>query len=528
MYDDFVRMSVSVSDLSSASGLAYRSRRVWADAGAVRYLFEISLLAGLYYGSAKLGYALEFAGPVAAIVWLPVGVGISYLGLRGLRFWPGMLIGDLLANDYRALPIGSALGQTVGNVLEVLLAAFVLRRLARHVDLLGSVSGIAQMIAPLAVATTVSATIGSFSLRLGGVVSTAAIPTVWRTWWLGDACGALVVVPLALAWALPLRPMPKRRLIEALLMVAWVAALSEVASTSPSSLVYLVFPGLIWAALRFGARGATLATLVVVGFTIWNTRHLSGPFHYHSITRTVLSTQLFIAVTAISALCLAAVVSEREAYAERLWESRARMLRVADAERQRIERNLHDGAQQRLLALAIHLRLAAERAAEAPGEVGHLIVDAEGELQQAFYELRELSQGIHPTVLTDLGLASAIRSVAARSVQPITLVELPGTRVDGTAEGIAYFVFMEAVANAQKYAGASEICVRVTAADHALRIEVGDNGDGGAAEEDGSGLRGLRDRVEDFGGAFSLVSTRGSGTTVVALLPLEPTVTETA
>jgi signal transduction histidine kinase len=513
--------SVSVSaDVRHRPWNAYRSPRMWIEAGFAHYALEVGLLAGLYYGAAKLGYALDFAGPVAAIVWLPVGVGISFLYLRGLQFWPGMLIGDLLANNYTALPIGSALGQTVGNVLEVTLAAFVLRRLGRRVDLLGSVTGVAQMLLPLAVATTVSATIGAFSLRLGGVVTTHAIPTVWRTWWLGDACGAFVVVPLALAWARPLQPGPRRRYAEAALMLAAVAGLAELSSRSPRSLVYLVFPGLIWAALRFGQRGATLAVLIVVGFTIWNTTHLDGPFHYHSITRTVLSTQLFLTVAAISALYLAAVVSERETYAERLGASRARMLRAADAERRRIERNLHDGAQQRLLALAVHLRLAAERVESAPDDATQLIEAAEGELQVAFDELRELSQGIHPTVLTDLGLATAIRSVAARSIQPIALLELPASRVDGTAEGIAYFVFTEAVTNAQKHASASTIGVRAWVADGTLRIEVSDDGEGGAAERSGSGLSGLRDRVEDYGGTFSVDSVAGRGTRVSAQLPL--------
>jgi signal transduction histidine kinase len=516
----FLAVSVRISDVTAGSRGASRSPRLRLEAGAGRYASEITLLAALYYGSAKIGYALNFAGPVAAIVWLPVGVGSAYLYLRGLRFWPGVLVGDLLANDYGALPIGSALGQTAGNVLEVLVAAYLLRRLGRRVDLLGSVKGVAWMLFPFAAATTVSASVGSISLRLGGVVTTHSIPTVWRTWWLGDACGALVVVPLVLAWAQPLHPTMRRRYLEAALMIVSVAGLSALATASPHSLVYLAFPGLIWAALRFGQRGATLSVLIVVGFAIWNTTHLNGPFHFHSITRTVLSTQLFIAVAAISSLYLAAVVSEREAYAERLGDSRARMLRAADAERQRIERNLHDGAQQRLLALAVHLRLAAERAEQAPQEAVRLIADAEGELQVAFDELRELSQGIHPTVLTDLGLATAIRSIAARSVQPITLLELPATRVDSTAEGIAYFVFMEAVTNAQKYASATAIRVRANVSDHTLRIEVTDDGVGGATELAGSGLRGLRDRVEDIGGTFSVESTPPNGTRVAAALPL--------
>jgi signal transduction histidine kinase len=490
-------------------------------AGRVQYTLELALLAALYYGAAKLGFAFNFAGPVAAIVWLPAGVGIAYLYLRGLAFWPGMLIGDLLANDYSTIPIASDLGQTAGNVLEVVLAAWLLRRLNRDGDLLYRVKGVLRVLLPVAVATTISATIGSLSLWLGDVVKDDAL-TVWRTWWLGDACGALVIVPFAVAWTRPARHvMTRRRWIEAGLMVATTALSTELATRSNSPITYLVFPGLIWAGLRFGQRGATLAVLIVVGVTVRNTTHLEGPFYFDDITRSVLTTQLFIAVTALSALCIAAVVSEREEFAERLGESRAQLFKAADSERQRIERNLHDGAQQRLLALGIHLRLAVEEVQRRPERSAALIEEAEAELQVAFDELRELSQGIHPTVLTDLGLADAIRSVAARSTQSITLRELPSRRVDATAEAAGYFVFVEAVTNAQKYARATSIDVRVRATSHTLSIDIVDNGVGGASETQGTGLRGLRNRVESAGGRFEIDSRRGIGTRVHAEIPLD-------
>lgn len=488
----------------------------------LQYTLEIALLATLYYGAAKLGYTVNFSGPVAAIVWLPAGVGIAYLYLRGLSLWPGVLVGDLLANDYSALPIGSALGQTVGNVLEVVLAAWLLRRLDRDGDLLDSVRGVLRVLGPIAAGTMISASIGALSLWLGDVVTVNAVATVWRTWWLGDACGALVIVPLAVAWTGPMRHVvPRRRWLEAGLMLATTAALTELATRSDIPLAYLVFPGLIWAGLRFGQRGATLAVLIVVGVTVENTRHLLGPFYFHDITRSVLTTQLFIAVTAISALCIAAVVSEREEFAERLGESRAQLFKAADSERQRIERNLHDGAQQRLLALGVHLRLAVEEARRHPERSAAMIEEAEEELQAAFDELRELSQGIHPTVLTDLGLADAIRSVAARSTQSITLRELPVRRVDSAVEATGYFVFVEAVTNAQKYARATSIDVRARATSRDLSIEIVDNGIGGASETNGTGLRGLRDRVETIGGRFGIESRPGIGTRVHARIPLD-------
>jgi len=108
----------------------------------VRYLFGLLLLVALYSGVAQIGYALRFAGPVAAIVWLPVGVGIAFLYFGGLQFWPAVVAGDLLANDYGTLPLGSAFGQTCGNLLEVVVATVLLRRLVPRGDPLGTVSGL--------------------------------------------------------------------------------------------------------------------------------------------------------------------------------------------------------------------------------------------------------------------------------------------------------------------------------------------------------------------------------------------------
>src|SRR3954470_10636893 len=124
-----------------------------------RYVAGVAVLAAVYYGAAKIGYELEFSGPVAAIVWLPAGVAIACLYLGGLRFWPGVLIGDLLANDYTALPFGSALGQTTGNLLEVVVAVVLLRRFAPRDSPLDSVKGLGRMVAAIAVGTALSATI---------------------------------------------------------------------------------------------------------------------------------------------------------------------------------------------------------------------------------------------------------------------------------------------------------------------------------------------------------------------------------
>ena len=303
-------------------------------------------------------------------------------------------------------------------------------------------------------------------------------------------------------------------------MLATTGALTAVAFSSPKALEYLAFPGLIWAGLRFGQRGATLALALVTGVAIWNVRNADGPFHFHSITHSILSTQLFIAVATVTALCVAAVVSERERFAYGLEESQTALVRAADSERHRIERDLHDGAQQRLVALLIRLRVAEDQLPQEPGRAAQVLADAETELKIALEELRELAHGTHPALLTDLGLAAAIRSTAARAGQRIRLVELPTASVDAGPEATAYYVFLEAVTNAQKHAPHAMVSVRVHTTRHALTIEVSDDGPGGADESSGGGLNGLRERVEAAGGTFRLQSSEGKGTMLTAVLPL--------
>jgi len=510
------------------SELVYRESadRPWLERlphSPARYAAGVLALAGLYYAGAKTGYLLEFSGPVAAIVWLPVGVGIAFLYLGGVAYWPGVLIGDLLANDYSVLPLGSALGQTCGNVLEVVIATLLLRRLVRHGSPLESVRGVGMIAVSVAAGAAVSATVGATSLLSGSVIGFGELPTVWRTWWLGDASGALLVVPLALAWYAPLpKGWRSARRLEAGALLLAVVALVEFATRSTTPIAYVVFPALIWAALRFGQRGATLAVAVTAVFTVWNVTHYGGAFHFTSITRSVLATQLFIAVATLTTLSLAAAVAERERFAMRLGASRLRLISASDNARRRIEHDLHDGAQLRLTWLAQRLHDSAGIARGEPNRAAELLEEAENELQLAIDELRELAHGIHPAVLVDLGFAEAVKSLRLRSSIPVELVELPYDRLDPAAEAVGYYVVAEAIANAQKHSGASTIAVRATAARGVLRLEIADDGVGGAVERSGSGLEGLRDRAEASGGNLELLSPPGGGTRISAEIPASP------
>ena len=485
-----------------------------------RSLAAATALAAAYYASAKIGYQLEFAGAVAAIVWLPVGVGISFLYLGGLQLWPGVVVGDLLANNYSTLPIGSALGQTAGNTLEVVVGAMVIRRIARRGGPLDSVGNVVLVVLGLAAATAISATVGTLSSLAGNVIATHQFASVWRTWWLGDTCGALLIVPLAIAWwRQPLLPGTRERQIEGAVGLAAALGLTALGLSTSTPVAYLAFPGLLWAALRFGQRGATLSVALVSVMVVWQTLHHNGPFRYHSLTRSLLSTQLFIFVAALSALCLAAVVSERERVAGRLRESRARLLFASDNERRRLERNLHDGAQQRLIALSFRLEeISREVPRPAPSALA-LLGKADTELQLAIDELRELAHGLHPAAVATFGLWSAINDIAARSPIPIDRTGVSAERFSDDVEATAYYVVAEAVTNAQRHARAKAITIRARRVGTTLRIEVRDDG-AGEAREDGSGLQGLRDRVEAAGGSFRLESPPRGGTLVAAAIPV--------
>jgi signal transduction histidine kinase len=483
-------------------------------AEALRWVLGVATLAAAYYAAAQIGYTLKFTGAVAAIVWLPVGVGISFLYLAGTSFWPGVLIGDLFANQYQQLPVGAAIGQSVGNVLEVVVATVLLRRLTRGGPPLGSVRGVCGTLAAIFAGTAVSATIGPLSLRLGGVLTTDALTHVWRTWWLGDTAGALIVVPLALAWSQPFGPrLRRRRILEGALMLATVVVLSDLALRSDRPLSYAVFPALIWGALRFGPRGGTLAVAVAAAFTLWKTAHHAGPFIVSSMQRSTTSTQLYVCAAVLSTLFLAAVVSEREAFARGLAESRVRLVGAADRERRRLEHNLHEGARMTLTMLAAQLATA-RRQDDSPE-----LAEAEAMTLTALDQLRELAHGLHPTVLTDLGLADAIRSLADESAVPVRLAELPAVRVDDASEAAAYHVVAEALANAVRHAGPATVTVRVGRRGDRLEVEVVDDGVGGADLRPGSGLQSVRDRVEAASGTFALRSDPGRGTRVRATVP---------
>ena len=201
-------------------------------------------------------------------------------------------------------------------------------------------------------------------------------------------------------------------------------------------------------------------------------------------------------------------------------ESASRILAAADRERRRLERDLHDGAQQRLVSLSMRLRVLGMRLA--PGsEVERLLATAQDELAASLQELRELARGLHPAVLSEHGLRSALESLALRAPLPVELSVALDDRPPAAVEVAAYYLVSEALTNIAKYADADTATVRVTRRDAELVVEVADDGVGGADPADGSGLRGLADRIEALDGRLDVWSAPARGTTVRAEIPLQ-------
>ncbi|MDH6125267.1 sensor histidine kinase [Kitasatospora sp. GP82] len=206
---------------------------------------------------------------------------------------------------------------------------------------------------------------------------------------------------------------------------------------------------------------------------------------------------------------------------EDLAESRAGVVDAADAERRRIERDLHDGAQQRLVSLAMNLGLARRTLKGIPPEAMQVIVEAHQEAQAAIAELRDLVRGLHPVVLEDRGLDAALSGIAARAPVPVRLtVDLPN-RIDPTVEAVAYFTVSEALANVAKHARASRVDLSVCQQSGRLRIVITDDGVGGADPSRGTGLIGLRKRAASVDGTLAITSPVGGPTNITVELPCE-------
>lgn len=280
-----------------------------------RYAAELLVLAALYVAAARIGLAIDAVAGFATLVWAPSGIALTALLLRGYRLWPGIALGALVANTLTGAPLLTALGIATGNTLEALLGTYALLRISGFRTSLDRVRDVLGLIVLAgALSTMVSATIGVTSLYLGGIVSPADLGRAWRAWWVGDLIGDLLVAPALLVWARSSRERPpSRRWLEIGVLAASVMVISALIfgrtpTARPDSFqqAYLIFPLLIWAALRFGQRGAATTAIVVSLVAVWGTANGHGPFVQPVLYESLFALQTFMGVTAATFLVLGA------------------------------------------------------------------------------------------------------------------------------------------------------------------------------------------------------------------------------
>ena len=495
------------------------------------YLLGVLALAAAYYAAAKVGQTLRYTASVSAI-WPPAGVGIAALYLWGLRWWPGVLLGELIVNAelLGVLPTGSLIGQQAGNMAEIVFGAVLLARLVGPRAALDRVDQVAGVFATAALAAGISATIGTASMLAGGAIEPGEALTFWRTWCLGDSSGILVVVAVALAWSHEPRMAWRRlRTVDGVLMVSAVVVLGVIAVTVVDPVTYAVFPALIWAAFRFGPPGAALAVAITAALAIGITAADLGPFSKQAIDHRTIGTQLYIAVAALTTLILAAVVAERARSAAALTAAKLREGEQAVEERRRIARDLHDSVSQALFSTILHTRRAQRAVAEdgesdalshSLGAIAELTRDAQSEMRALIAQL-----GRDPL---DGGLVAALsRLVAETSDRDGIAVRLAAPEDDpalpGCAQAHLFAIAREGLANAVKHGGMDAVDIRLRASLGNVILEVIDDGAGFdpmTLRPGHFGLDSMRSRAAEIGGRLTITSGSGRGTVVRVVVPI--------
>ncbi|HEV7838410.1 MAG TPA: MASE1 domain-containing protein, partial [Gemmatimonadaceae bacterium] len=287
-----------------------------------RYTLATVALAIVYVIAARAGLMMDAVGGFATLVWPPSGLALAALLILGPRLWPGVFLGAVIANLLTGASLAVALGIGVGNTLEPVIAVYALRRIPgfeASLERLWDVVGLIVLAAVLS--TMVSATIGVTSLYLGGIISSSSFGETWRAWWLGDLIADLLVAPVLLVWSTGRRSLadPKRRVEAVALGIAVLEVSLLIFGAQPGTALatgrfgqaYLFFPLLIWAALRFGQRGAVSAAFVVSVIAVWGTALGHGPFVRPVLHQSLIALQTFMGVATATFLVLGASIAER-------------------------------------------------------------------------------------------------------------------------------------------------------------------------------------------------------------------------
>jgi integral membrane sensor domain MASE1 len=295
-----------------------RGTRMWA--GILGRVAALAILAVTYGVAGKLGLRLAFVHASATAVWPPTGIALAALLVRGYRVWPSILLGAFLVNMTTAGSVGTSIGIAMGNTLEALLGAYLVKRFAHGLRTLDRAQDVFKFtLLAGVVSTTVSATFGVTSLTLGGFATSHTYASIWLTWWLGDAAGALIVTPVLLLWSADRRVRwPRGHVLETLFFVPCLVIVGQAVfggwlptDVHDYPLEFVCIPPLVWAAFRFGQREAATASVALSALALWGTLRGFGPFVRDTQNESLLLLQAFMATVAVTTMAICAVVTER-------------------------------------------------------------------------------------------------------------------------------------------------------------------------------------------------------------------------
>jgi signal transduction histidine kinase len=538
---------------------------VIAPRGLVRWGLTFALLVSIYFVAGKFGLTLAFVNASATAVWPPTGLAIAALLLLGLGFWPAILVGAFAVNLTTSGELPSSVGIAIGNTLEAVIATRLVDRWAGGRTVFERPQGVIRFALFAGVlATAVSATIGVTSLVLAGLARWSDFGAIWLTWWLGDASGALLITPAIVLWATSGRPLSPKRWGEAVLvaLAAVATGLFVFGGRVPFSIQrypigFLSFPVLVWAAFRFGPRGAATVALTIGAIAVWGTLNGFGPYALASPNESLLLLQGFMAVAAVTSLALAAAVFDRGRTEARLLAVEQRSRIVAE-EAARVREDFLSIATHELrtpvTSLSGYAQLAerafVRRQTDRIGPALQSIVRQSARLSGLITQLLDASH-IQSGRLDVESRPSDLSAITAETVEATRLID--GDRhswvvridpaihadVDPLRWGQAVRNLLD---NATKYTPSGKsITVRLSRdQDGRISLEIGDEGIGIAADrvghvfdrfyrghaDDGIGGLGLglfiaREVVERHGGRIAVSSVEGQGTTFTVILPAD-------
>jgi signal transduction histidine kinase len=535
----------------------------------LRLPVRIALLAAVYTIVGRLGLTVDPVGGFATLVWPPSGIALAALVLYGLGLWPGVALGAFLVNFWVGAPAGVAAGIATGNTLEAVAGAWALSRIAGFKPSLERLKDVLALVALAAcLSTTIGATIGATSLELGGVIESSSFRDVWQAWWVGDMIGDLLVASLLLTWGAPEKSPIVARPTEALMLAATVVAtgLFVFGPWTSERLEWLrrvnfLIPILMWAAIRFGPRGATASAAVYTGMALWGTISGQGPFvRLGTVREALLGLQLYLPLIAATFLALGAVTAER-----------AELLRRERAARREAERAVE--ARDDFLAVAAHELATPLTPLQLELETLHRALDGAGlapnvqrrldrasrqtqrlaRLTERLLDVSRLAHGhltLDPTDFDFSEMVSEVveeyRAEATRAGSELTLTA-PAALVGRWDRLRTAQVVANLLSNAVKHGGGQPIALEVLGTPDDVVLTVTDRGNGidpaalprifdrfeRASPERrrgglGLGLYVAREIVQAHGGTIRCESQPGRGATFTVSLPRRPPAPDSA